>query len=57
MEESGFDIRGIVAVVDRRAKKSRNLGDYGFVALVDFVELAKEPDAQESQQVSTQETG
>jgi orotate phosphoribosyltransferase len=40
LEESGFDIRGVVAVVDRRADKtSPTVGDYGFRALVDFEEL------------------
>jgi orotate phosphoribosyltransferase len=40
LEEAGCDIRGIVAVVDRRADKiSPTLGDYGFRALVDFEEL------------------
>lgn len=55
MEDSGLDIRGIVAVVDRRADKtSPTVGGYGFRALVDFEELV--PDAKEAQQVSTQET-
>jgi orotate phosphoribosyltransferase len=43
LEEAGFDIRGIVAVVDRRADKTPpTLGDYGFRALVDFEELIEE---------------
>lgn len=53
LQENSFDIKGIVAVVDRRAEKSRTLGDYGFVALVDFQELLEDVNAQESQQVST----
>ena len=56
LEEAGYDIRGIVAVVDRRIDKAPTLGDYGFRALVDFEELVKDSDAKESQQVSTQET-
>jgi orotate phosphoribosyltransferase len=40
LEEHGFDIRGIVAVVDRRADTvPPTLGGYGFRALVDFDEL------------------
>ena len=40
LEEHGYDIRGIVAVVDRRLDKtSPILGDYGFRALVDVEEL------------------
>jgi orotate phosphoribosyltransferase len=39
LEEVGYDIRGIVAVVDRRIDKAPTLGDYGFRALVDFEEL------------------
>jgi orotate phosphoribosyltransferase len=40
LEDAGFDIRGIVAVVDRRADKTPpTLGDYGFRALIDFEEL------------------
>ena len=40
LQKVGFDIRGIVAVVDRRADKTPlTLGDYGFRALVDFEEL------------------
>jgi orotate phosphoribosyltransferase len=55
LEEYGLDIRGIVAVVDRRADTTPpTLGDYGFRALVDFEELVEEVDAQD-QQVSTQE--
>lgn len=54
LEDYGFDIRGIVAVVDRRAEKSPTLGDYGFRALVDIEELVEESDVQESQQVSAQ---
>lgn len=43
LEEAGFDIRGIVAVVDRRADKTPpTLGDYGFRALIDFEELIEE---------------
>lgn len=57
IEDSGFDIRGIVAVVDRRVEKSRTLGDYGFVALVDFEELVEDLDAEKSQQVSAQTAG
>jgi orotate phosphoribosyltransferase len=50
LEEVGCDIRGIVAVVDRRADKtSPTLEDYGFRALVDFEELVEEIDVQESQ--------
>lgn len=56
LEDVGYDIRGIVAVVDRRVDKAPTLGDYGFRALVDFEELVKDSDAKESQQVSTQET-
>lgn len=56
LEDVGYDIRGIVAVVDRRIDKTPTLGDYGFRALVDFEELVKDSDAEESQQVSTQET-
>ena len=40
IEEAGFEIRGIVAVVDRRANKTcPTVGDYGFRVLVDFEEL------------------
>lgn len=40
LEDAGSDIRGIVAVVDRRADKTPpTLGGYGFRALVDFEEL------------------
>jgi orotate phosphoribosyltransferase len=58
LEQWDFDIRGIVAVVDRRAKKGCVLEpyNYNFTALVDFEELIEDPNAQESQQVSTQET-
>jgi orotate phosphoribosyltransferase len=42
LEDSGFDIRGIVSVVDRRAEKSLYLGDYLFIALVDFQELIED---------------
>ena len=46
LEEAGCDIRGIVAVVDRRADTTPpTLGNYGFRALVDFEELVKEIDA------------
>ena len=57
LQESGFDIKGIVAVVDRRAEKTLRLGDYLFIALVDFEELVEESNAQEGQQVSAQEAG
>lgn len=59
LEQWDFDIRGIVAVVDRRAQKSRFLEPYfyNFVALVDFEELIEDPNAQESQQVPAQEAG
>jgi orotate phosphoribosyltransferase len=39
LEENGFDIRGIVAVVDRRLDKALTLGNYGVRALVDIEEL------------------
>ena len=43
LEESGFTIKGIVAIVDRRADKTLpTLGEYSFRALVDFEELIEE---------------
>ena len=39
LEDYGYGIRGIVAVVDRRPEKAPTLGDYGFRAVVDFEEL------------------
>ncbi len=42
LQESGFDIKGIVAVVDRRAEKTLYLGDYLFLALVEFQELIED---------------
>ena len=42
LEDWDLDIRGIVAVVDRRADTTPpTLGNYGFRALVDFEELIK----------------
>lgn len=56
LEQYDYYIGGIVAVVDRRAKKGRELEHYDFTALVDFEEL-EDVNAQESQQVSAQEAG
>lgn len=42
LKQSGYDIKGIVAVVDRRAEKFRLLRDFPFVALVDFEELLED---------------
>lgn len=55
LENAGLNVRGIVAVVDRRADKTPpTLGNYGFRALVDFEELIE--DGNQDQQVPSQET-
>lgn len=39
LRNEGYDVKGILAVVDRRSRKSDMLGWYQFTALVDFEEL------------------
>jgi orotate phosphoribosyltransferase len=39
LKNAGYDVKGILAVVDRRAVKSDMLGWYKFAALVNFEEL------------------
>ena len=39
LRNEGYDVKGILAVVDRRPSKTNNLGWYKFAALVNFEEL------------------
>jgi orotate phosphoribosyltransferase len=39
LRDSGYDVKGILAVVDRRPRKSNMLGWFQFAALVNFEEL------------------
>lgn len=39
LRKEGFDVKGILAVVDRRQKKTPNIGCFQFAALVNFEEL------------------
>jgi orotate phosphoribosyltransferase len=39
LREAEFDVKGILAVVDRRVRKSTMLGWYKFAALINFEEL------------------
>lgn len=40
LRNEGYDVKGILAVVDRRSKKTPYLGSFDFAALVNFEELA-----------------
>ncbi len=48
LEQNGFHVVGIIAVVDRRVDKAAQLGDYPFKSLVKFEELIREDNAKES---------
>ena len=39
IENSGFNVRGILSVIDRRTNKNPYLGNYPFSALINFEEL------------------
>lgn len=48
LEQNGFNVVGIIAVVDRRVEQTKQLDSYPFRSLVKFEELIREDDAKES---------